>query len=333
MGDSVRIGVLGASWIAPAAVLKPAREVSRVRVTCIAARDLRRAETYARKHGIEHVLDSYQQLVQSPEIDAVYNPLPNSLHCEWTLRALEAGKHVLCEKPIACNAEEAQRMADAARSAGRVLMEAMHYRHHPLANRVRELVQGGAVGKPKHFEIRNCFPIFRRSDIRYRYELGGGALMDLGCYSLNFARFLAGEEPQVTSARARCATPNVDRWMQASLRFPSGATARITCSIWSKDFLAGDARIVGESGEIKVVNPNAPHLFHSLEWRDGGGKHKERLTGLPSSYCFQMRAFADAVVDGKPIVTDGIDAVANMRAIDAIYREAGLPLRGAVARH
>ncbi|MFO0948699.1 MAG: Gfo/Idh/MocA family oxidoreductase [Planctomycetota bacterium] len=326
--DVVRVGILGASWIAPSAIIKPAREVPEVKVNGVAARDRRRAELFARKHGMNAVFDSYQALIDASEIDAVYNPLPNSLHCEWTIRALEAGKHVLCEKPIACNADEAQRMADAAKRSGRILMEAMHYRHHPLANRVRELLLSNAIGKPKHLELRNCFPIFRGSDIRYQYALGGGALMDLGCYSLNFARFLAGEEPEVVAAEAKRASPNVDRWMQARLQFPSGLTARVTCSLWSKDFLAGDARILGDAGEIKVINPNAPHLFHSLEWQADGIKQKERLTGLPTSYCFQLRAFANAVLRGGPIVTDANDAVANMRVIDAIYRRAGLPVRG-----
>ncbi|TFG94091.1 MAG: Gfo/Idh/MocA family oxidoreductase, partial [Myxococcales bacterium] len=140
------------------------------------------------------VFDSYDELLACPEIDAVYNPLPNGLHCEWTIRALEAGKHVLCEKPMASNASEAERMAEAARKAGRVLVEAFHWRYHPLAERMREVVRT-RLGEVEHLEAWLCIPFLLPGDIRFRYELGGGATMDTGCYAINVVRWLAEAEP------------------------------------------------------------------------------------------------------------------------------------------
>ena len=193
----IRIGILGAASIAPMALIRPARRVPDAVVAAVAARDEARAARFADKHGIARVHPSYAALLADPEPDAIYNPLPNSLHCEWTLRALEAGKHVLCEKPLASNAEEAERMAKAATNAGRVLVEAFHWRYHPLADRMREIVTSGELGPIRHVEASFCVPMIRRGDIRYRWDLGGGATMDLGCYAINMVRTLAGAEPEV----------------------------------------------------------------------------------------------------------------------------------------
>ena len=172
--DRLRVGTLGAARIAPGALIKPARRVPEVTVTAVAARDPGRARQFAARHGIAVVHDSYEALIADPDIDAVYNPLPNSLHAPWTLRAIAAGKHVLCEKPFASNEAEAAEVADAARSAGLVVMEAFHYRYHPLARRMRDIV-AGELGRLGHVEAALCIPLPRFSDIRYRFDLAGGA--------------------------------------------------------------------------------------------------------------------------------------------------------------
>ena len=178
----LRLGILGAARIAPAALVGPGREVEGVRVAAVAARDVARAQHFAHRHGIERVCTSYDALIEDPDIDAIYNPLPNGLHCEWTVRALDAGKHVLCEKPLASNADEAAQMAEAAARNGVTLMEAFHWRYHPLAERVREILASGEIGTPRHFEASICFPLPFPNDIRYDLGLAGGAAVTMGSW-------------------------------------------------------------------------------------------------------------------------------------------------------
>jgi predicted dehydrogenase len=323
----LRFGILGAARIAPMALVRPARETPGATVAAVAARDPARARGFAAKHGIPRVHDSYDALLGDPEIDAVYNPLPNGLHCEWTIRALHAGKHVLCEKPIAANTEEAERMAAAARETGRALVEAFHWRYHPLAARVLALLAEGAIGAPRHYEAWLAFPLVFRNDIRWRWDLGGGALMDAGCYPISMVRHVAGAEPTVERARAWLRSPQVDRRVEAELRFADGRTARIGCSLWSATLLRVRLRVVGERGELRVFNPLAPHFYHRLTVRTAEGSRRERVAGR-STYAHQLAAFVAHVRTGAPVPTGPDDAVANMRVIDAVYRAAGLRPRG-----
>jgi len=322
----LRIGVLGAARIVPVALLRPARALPEVEVAAVAARDPQRARAFARKHGIANVHPDYDSLLGDPSLEAVYNPLPNGLHCEWTIRALEAGKHVLCEKPMASNAVEAERMAEAAEKAGLALVEAFHWRHHPLATRMREVVRND-IGRVRHLEASLCVPIMNRKDIRYRFDLAGGATMDMGCYVINIVRWLAEAEPSVVSAQAKLCSADVDRSMRAELRFDDGRTARITCALFGSTLLSLAARAHGSQGIMRVFNPIAPQYFHRLTVRTGDGVRREKVAG-DATYTHQLRAFARHVREGSPIVTDARDAVANMRVIDAVYRAAGLSLRG-----
>lgn len=322
----LRFGLLGAARIARNGLIDPARRVPGVEVAAIAARDPARAHAFARRYGIPRVHASYAALIADPAVDAIYNPLPNSLHAVWTIRALEAGKHVLCEKPFAANAAEAAQMAAAAESAGRVLMEAFHYRYHPLMARLLAIVQSGELGAIRHLEASMCTLMLRRGDIRLRYELAGGALMDVGCYAVNLVRALAGAEPEVVRAHARLHAPKVDREMQADLRFPGGQTGRITCALRSRRLVNFSARVEGEQGRLVVANPYLPHLYHHLTVQTAAGKRRERLPG-DTTYTYQLRAFVAAVRESAPFPTTAADAVANMRVIDAVYQAAGLPLR------
>jgi predicted dehydrogenase len=324
--SEVRIGILGAARIAPMALIRPSRQVEGARVVAVAARDAGRAKAFARKHEIPRVHPSYQALISDPEIDAIYNPLPNGLHGEWTIRALRQGKHVLCEKPMASNAAEAERMAAVAGETGRFLVEAFHHRYHPLAARMKQIVDGGSLGRVEHIEAHLCFPLIRPGDIRFRFELAGGATMDAGCYAINLVRFLAGAEPAVVRAEARLSSPQVDRAMRADLRFPDGRTGRITCSLFSSLLVRASARVRGDQGEMAVLNPIAPHLYHHLKLRGPLGTGKERIAGR-ATYVHQLEAFVKLLRDGTPMVTDAHDAIANMRVIDAVYEKAGLPLR------
>jgi predicted dehydrogenase len=323
---AVRIGVLGAARIAPSALIKPAKDNADVVVAAVAARDSSRARAFAAKHGIARVHESYEALIADPDLDAVYNPLPNGLHGKWTRAALAAGKHVLCEKPFTANAAEAREIADLAAKSDRVVMEAFHYRYHPLALRTEQIIASGELGKLERVEAALCFPLPKFSDIRYNYSLAGGAMMDAGCYAVHMARTFGGSTPEVVSAQAKLRDPQVDRAMTAELRFAEGHTGRVRCSMWSSRLLEITAHVVGERGEVRLFNPVTPQFFHRLSIRSSDGKRVERFPRRPS-YAYQLDAFAGAVLRGEPVKTTPADAVENMTVIDAIYRTAGLPLR------
>ncbi|MGI5241651.1 Gfo/Idh/MocA family protein [Dactylosporangium sp. CA-139066] len=322
----LRIGVLGAARIAPAAIVRPARAVEGVAVTAVAARDRDRAASFAGKHGIGTVHAGYAELLADPSLDAVYNPLPNGLHAEWTLAALAAGKHVLCEKPLTANAAEARAVAEAARTSGLVVMEAFHYRYHPLMARALELLP--SLGAPRRVETSLAFPLPRFGDIRYNLSLAGGAMMDAGCYAVHALRTLAGAEPTVASARARLQKPGVDRAMTASYTFPGGATGATTASLWSRRLLSLSARYTGSEGSLKIFNYVMPSAYHRLTVTVAGRTTHERVPGS-ATYVHQLRAFAAAVAgDASANLTPPPDSIANMTVIDAVYTAAGLTPRG-----
>ena len=324
--DRVRIGVLGAAKITPAALLKPAKSVDEADVVAVAARDPERARAFATKRGVARALDSYDVLIADPDIDAVYNPLPNGLHAEWTIKALEAGKHVLCEKPFTANAAEAELVAAAAERTGLVVMEAFHWRYHPVAARVFDIVGSGELGELRRVESTMAFPLFKSSDIRWQLDLAGGALMDAGCYTVHQVRTFARSEPEVVRATAKLKSPGVDRVMDAELRFANGVTGRIFTSMWSSKVLALKVRVVGERGQIDILNATQPQLFHRFTVKTPSGKRRERIKG-EATYWYQLKAFCAAVLRGEPTLTPPSESIANMRAIDAIYRAAGMEPR------
>ena len=236
----LRIGVLGAAKIVPAALLKPAKAHGDVEVAAIAARDPERAVAFAAKHGIATVHPSYEALLGDTSLDAVYIPLPNSLHGQWTIAALHAGLHVLCEKPFTANAAEAQLVADAADASGLVVMEAFHWRYHPLAARMVDIARGGELGELRKIEAAMCFPNFKRNDIRWQVDLAGGALMDAGCYAIHWARTLAGTEPDVVWAASLTRSPDIDRRTEVDLAFPGGVSGHVLASMWSSSIKSTD---------------------------------------------------------------------------------------------
>jgi predicted dehydrogenase len=330
----LRIGVLGAARIAPAALIAPARRTDGVVVAAVAARDPARAEAFAARHRIGRVLPSYDALVRDERIDAIYNPLPNGLHAHWTEQSLAAGKHVLCEKPFAANAaqahqvQQAMRRAELSFSRPLVLHEAFHYRYHPLMARVIALAAD--LGPIRHVQASMCFPLPRFSDIRYQYPLAGGSMMDAGCYAVHFARQFGLGEPAVTAATAKTLRrdPRVDRAMTIDLRYPGGATGRVATSMWSRAALNISARVIGQRGEVRVLNFVAPQFPHRLTSIVDGRRRRVRVVGEASSYTYQLRAFL-ASVRGEPAnLTPVEDSIATMHLMDAAYTAAGLPLRG-----
>lgn len=309
------------------ALIRPARLVPEVQVTAIAARDPKRAGMFARRHHIPRVHPSYRDLLADPDIDAVYNPLPNSLHAEWTIAALMAGKHVLCEKPFASNAKEAEDMAQSATETGLVLSEAFAYRYHPLTARVKQILASGELGRIRHIEAKFCFLLPSPKNIRFQYELAGGALMDCGCYPVSLIRYLAEAEPQVDQAQARLFAPQVDHNMSADLSFADGRTAYLECGMLSPKLFRSTLKVEGEAGTVQVISPFQPHLFNLLTVHRQNGTYRERVPG-ENSYILQLRAFVKAIRGEIELNTDPADATGNMCVIDAIYEKAGLRKRG-----
>jgi predicted dehydrogenase len=317
--DPVRIGILGAARIAPAAVIAPARAIPEAEVVAVAARDPERAEAFAREHGIPRTHPDYDALLADPDVDAVYNPLPNGLHGVWTIAALEAGKHVLCEKPLTANAAEAETVAAAAERADRVVMEAFHYRYHPLMARVLDLC--GQLGTIRRLSARMIAVLPNRRDIRYRLDLAGGATMDVGCYALHELRTIAGAEPTVLDATPTTISPGVDRAMRARMSFADGSTATMECALLAARPPVADLRVTGEHGSVTVYFPTRPQLGW-ISARIGGTTRRERVKG-EATFFYQLRAFCDAAQNGAAVLTPPADAVANMRVIDAVYEASG----------
>lgn len=328
MGAMVRIGLLGASRIAPPAVIDAAHHVERVEVVAVAARDRHRAEAFAAEHAIAGVFDSYEALVESDQIDAVYVGLPPSVHEAWTVAALEAGTHVLCEKPFACTTAQAIHMVEVAERTGLVLCEAFHWRYHPLAARLAAVLAGGRIGPVRHIEAVFSVPIPDVSDLRHDPRLGGGAMMDLGCYAVQWARFAARGEPEVEQVEVVEGEPGIDLSMEATLRFADGIEARVVTSMAPDTRFEARLVVSGVDGTVLVDNPLAPHHGHRLVIDTSDGQTTETVDG-EATYVHQLRAFVAAVLDGEALPTGGVDAVATMRIIEACYARAGLPVRGA----
>ncbi len=322
----LRIGILGAARIAPVALVKPARRTGRVQVTAVAARDPARAEAFARKHGVPRVLDTYADLVNDPEIDAVYNPLPNGLHGYWTIAAIKAGKHVLCEKPFTANADEARTVAEVVNGhPGLVVMEAFHYQYHPATRRLVDIVRSGELGNIANIDVAFSAPLWKKGDIRYQLALAGGATMDMGCYPVSLLRLLAAG-PRVMSAEAKLSSPGVDRAMDAHFTLPDGGRAHLGCSMFSTSVLRLHAEVIGDSGKVSVFNPFSPQHGHRMKVTTTLGTRKERFS-RKATYDYQLEAFAAAVEDGASFPTTATDAIRTMELIDSIYLAAGLPLR------
>jgi predicted dehydrogenase len=322
----VNIGILGAANIAPAALLKPALRTGRVQVSAVAARDPEKAAAFAKKHKIPRVHATYEALLEDDALDAVYIPLPNGLHGHWTIAALQAGKHVLCEKPFTANADEARSVAEAAGAhPGLVVMEAFHYQYHPMTRRLVEIVQSGELGNITAIDIAFAAPLAKPGDIRYQLALAGGATMDMGCYPISLLRLLAAG-PRVISATAKLSSPGVDRAMDARFSLPEGGAARIRCSMFSRSLLRLRAQVAGTDGTLTVFNPFAPQFCHRVRVTTGSGTRKERFS-RKATYDYQLEAFAGAVENGTSFPTTATDAIRTMELIDGIYTAAGLPVR------
>lgn len=324
----IRIGILGAAKIAPKALFPHVKRRDDCTIVAVAARDGARARAYAASHGIPEVVESYETLIARPDIDLIYNALPPSRHADLSIAALDAGKHVLCEKPFAMNAGEARAMAGAARRTGKHLIEAFHYRFHPMFQDILEKVRGGAIGQlcamKAEFSVR--IP-YSAEELRHRPDLGGGALMDLGCYPLHWLRTIAGSEPRLVSARMEAGAAGVDLLTEAELEFPGGIPARLrTCMKPAQTYKALIA-LKGSDGILRAVNPIHPSFGNSLSIQKGREITRYSVDG-GATYDYQLAHVMDVIAGRTAPLTGGEDAVANMAMIDAIYEAGGLKPRG-----
>jgi len=327
--EPLRVGILGAARIAELAIVKPAHATG-TRLVAVAARDRGRADAFAAAHGVERAVASYAAILADPEVEVVYNPLPNAFHGPWNLAAAEAGKHVLSEKPFSSTAEEAEEVRDAAQAAGVTVVEGFHYLFHPVMQRLFALLDQGELGELQHVDALIAMPEPDEGDPRWSFDLAGGALMDLGCYGLHAHRVLgrwAGGEPEPVDARAgeRAGAPGVDEWLEVHLRFPSGATGTVRCSMVHPRFEM-TLRVQGSRGEATVMDFVQPHKDDRVLVHAGDDSRTEQL-GTRSSYVYQLEAFIQALRGGAPMPTGPDDAVGTARLIDHCYRAAGLPLR------
>ncbi|TFD90022.1 Gfo/Idh/MocA family protein [Cryobacterium serini] len=320
----LRIGLLGASGIAPAAIIHPAERRTDVTVMAVASRRPSAAADYASVHKIERFYDDYRALLADPDIDLVYNALPPSEHAEWSIAALEAGKDVLCEKPFAMNAAQAERMLESAQATGHRLIEAFHDRYHPLSLEIDALIASGRLGDI--VALRADFSVgnpFEPRGIRHVPALGGGALMDLGCYPLHWVRSLMNEEPAIVSAIATTNPLGADMSIEAELRFPSGTTAHVSASMEAGPNETSTLDIVGSRGTAHVDNLVFPSAGHSISETVDGITRVSTVAGL-TTYDHQLDAIVTALAQHTPMPTEGADSVNNMIVIDAIYAAAGI---------
>ena len=278
---------------------------------------------FAEKHGVERVLGSYADVIADPEVNAIYNPLANSLHAPWNLAAIAAGKPVLSEKPFARNRSEAKRVAEAAQAAGVTVMEGFHYLFHPVTRRALELATDGTIGDMHHVEVRMAMPAPEASDPRWSFDMAGGALMDLGCYGLHIMRRLG--HPSIIRAHAKERSPGVDEWCDVELGFPGGATGLTANTMVAPDY-SFTLRIVGTQGDVFVHNFIKPNEDDRLTIRTPAGTRVEHH-GTRPSYSYQLEAFAAHVLHGTPLPIDTADSMENMAYVDAAYRAAGMAPR------
>lgn len=320
MGNKLRFGIMGTARIARNSMIPGIIKSERCEVAAIASRNKEKAAEVAKQFNIQTYYGSYEELLDDPEIDAVYIPLPNHLHKPWTIKAIKAGKHVLCEKPAALSEVDVRQMVDAAREHKVVFAEAFMYRYHPKHARVRELIDNGEIG-----EIRSIHGSFTsnfaadKGNVRYSKEMGGGSIYDVGCYPISAARMIYGQEPRAITAYASYSAEhdNVDMMAHGLLEFDHGLGLTFECGMWT--YSKCSLEISGSEGRIELpsafgwerMEDQAQILIHTAK-----GTREERL-GAHNHFALQVDAMAAAVMDGVPLPFSPEDAMYNMRVIDA----------------
>jgi predicted dehydrogenase len=320
--QQLRWGILSTANIGRSSVIPAIQHSRNGIVAAVASRDLAKAQAFADQLGIPQVYGSYEELLAADDIDAIYIPLPNSMHREWTIKAAIAGKHILCEKPLGLNAAECDEMAAAAEQAGVLLMEAFMYRFHPQTELVREQIANGAIGELRMIKSAFTFRLTNPTNIRLSADLGGGALMDVGCYCVNVSRTLAGSEPVEAQAYAIWADSGVDGQIVGTLRWANGMLAQFDAALTLERRESYQA--AGVDGYIDVPAAFVLRNDRAYSFTIHKGRQSEIIhsTEPAGEYQLMVEHFGDCVLDGMPLRYPPAEAAANMRAIEALYRSA-----------
>jgi len=320
--QKLRWGVISTSNIGRAAVNPAIRASGNGELLAIASRSESKAREFAEKMDVPTYYGAYEALLDDERIDAVYIPLPNSLHREWTGKAAEKGKHILCEKPLALNAAECNEMDAAARASGVKLMEAFMYRFHPQTEKVLEMVRSGVVGDLRMIRSAFTFRVTKPDNIRLRPDLGGGALMDVGCYCVNISRTVVGLEPVEVQAFAQSGSSGVDEQMAGTLRFPNGVLAQFDCALTMER--REEYEVAGTDAYLRVPAAFLPGIGDTViyEHRGRGDVIEHRVAGV-DEYRLMVEHFADCVLNDRPLRYTAAEAAQNMRVIESLYRGVG----------
>lgn len=294
------------------ALIKPLRASKRTRLLGVASRSHSSAEAYAREWDIPRAYGNYEDLLNDPEIDIIYNPLPNHLHAEWTIRALKAGKYVLCEKPLALSLEEVDAIIAASNETGKFAAEAFMYRHHEQTLKVKELVDSGAIGRIQLIKGAFTFTLTRENDIRLTKEFGGGSLWDVGCYPISYARMIVGEEPVEVFGIQVLGPGGCDESFYGQIRFPSGVHMQFDCGFASP--LRSYIEIVGTGGTVNIPNPFKPGLKNEIYVKRGDREETVKIKGR-ELYLGEVEDMCDSVLTGKPPGISLADSRGNTAAI------------------
>lgn len=315
----VRWGILGTARINRRLI--PAFRASRRGTLCaVASRDPARAAAHARQYDIPKALQGYQTLLDDPDIDAVYVPLPNTEHVPWTLAAIAAGKHVLCEKPLALNPHDVDRIAGAAAAAGVNVEEGLMYRHEPQTERIVTLVRDGAIGTVRAIVSGFTFLLEGDLNIRLNPALGGGALWDVGCYPITFAQLIAGHGPKVAVGTAHWTASGVDDEFMGLLRFSEGLTASVYAGFRAE--YRTWLEVLGSSGALTVPNPFKPGPREVLELERGGKIERIEVIGSPTIFVRQIEDFEARILDGARAVVPLTESHQTAATITALYASA-----------
>lgn len=316
--EKLRWGLLSTARI-NSAVIDPLRTSNRNELVAVASRDLEHAKEYAQKRNIPRAYGSYDALLADPEIDVIYNPLPNSLHAEWTIKAAQAGKHILCEKPMALSVEEVDAMQAAAQKSGVVLAEAFMYRYHPQTLKVKQLVDNGMIGKLQLIHGTFTFKLVDPRDVRMLSDLGGGSLWDVGCYPVSYARYLASAEPEEVFGWQIDSGGGVDVTFVGQLRFPGEVYAQFDCG-FSTPFRAS-LEVVGSEGSLIVPVPFKPGTNETIILYKNDDVQNITIIG-EELYVGEVEGMADAILLGKPLKVDVADSRGNIATITALLQSA-----------
>lgn len=316
---SLRWGILGTARINQR-VIPAMRLASRSELVAVASRERGRAEAHARHWSIPRAVEGYQALLDSPDIDAVYIPLPNTDHVPWTLAAIAAGKHVLCEKPLALDPADVDRIAAAAASARVVVEEGFMYRHEPLTARVLSLIDGGAIGTVRAIVSGFTFALQPGANIRLAPQLGGGSLWDIGSYPVTYAQLITGHEPKMVFGSAHWHATGVDEEFMGLLRFDEGVTANIYSGFRAayRTWL----EILGSEGGLTVPNPFRPGPLETIELERDGTIERIGVPGSPEIFVREIEDFAASVLDGAPAVVSLADSHRTAATLAALYASA-----------